>query len=162
MTLHQTTWHHWRISPPFHSHCRWLQETTIDSGISVRLMQTSDPRINEQVGGKTDRKLPCWKIQSTRVRQSEKRRYGMNSVHRGIRSGETVPTSPWLFSSPLGLCGFLSIFFFFFFLDSQTPWKRKPSERMMRTEGHCGFKHTYGHSPICLPHNLLCWQTKQS
>lgn len=59
-------------------------------------------------------------------------------------------------------CAVFSLFFFLFFLDSQTPWKRKPSERMMGTEGHCGFKHTYGHSPICLPHNLLCWQTKQS
>lgn len=57
------------------------------------------------------------------------------------------------------LVRFLSVFFFSF---SQTPWKRKPSERMMGTEEHRGFKHTHGHSPICLAHNLLCWQTKQS
>ncbi len=93
-----------------------------------------------------------------RARQREKQWNRMNSVHRGILSGETVPTSPWLFSSLLGLCGFS----FFFFLVSQTPWKRKPSERMMRREEHRGFKHTHGHSPICLAHNLLCWQTKQS
>ncbi len=59
MTLHQTTWYHWRFSPPLRSHCRWPQETTIDSGITLRLMQTLDPRINEQVGGKIDRELPC-------------------------------------------------------------------------------------------------------
>lgn len=93
-----------------------------------------------------------------RMRHREEQWNGMNSVHRGIQSGETVPTSPWLFSSPLGLCGFS----FFLFLVSQTPWKRKPSGRMMGTEEHRGFKHTHGHSPICLAHNLLCWQTKQS
>lgn len=69
------------------------------------------------------------------------------------------PQAPGYFRHHLA-CAVFSLFFFF--SASQTPWKRKPSERMMGTEGHCGFKHTHGHSPICLAHNLLCWQTKQS
>lgn len=69
------------------------------------------------------------------------------------------PHKPLAIFVTVWLVRFLSVFFFSF---SQTPWKRKPSERMMGTEEHRGFKHTHGHSPICLAHNLLCWQTKQS
>ncbi len=69
------------------------------------------------------------------------------------------PYKPLAIFVTVWLVRFLTVFFF---SVSQTPWKRKPSERMMGTEEHRGFKHTHGHSPICLAHNLLCWQTKQS
>lgn len=99
--------------PPFHSHCRWLQETTIDSGITAGLMQTSDPRINEQVGGKTER-VTMLKQNCPQERYNKTdRRYRMDFV---LTEGSNLQKQPH--KPPAIYVIFLasrSVFFFSFF-----------------------------------------------
>lgn len=83
-----------------------------------RDLQTSDPRINQQVGGKTDRVTMLKHEKDTERRETEN---GF-SHHREIQSAKTVPISPRPFTSFLGF-----LLRFLFFKGSQTPCKRNLS-----------------------------------
>lgn len=77
-------------------------------------MQTSDPRINEQVGGKTER-VTMLKQNCPRERYKIQDRQEIPDgfrPHRGIQSAKTAPQAPSYLRHFLGFS--LSFFFSFF------------------------------------------------